>query len=299
MTDRTGRGVSATASGNFNGEQHERIVSVLREALPYINRLQKKILVLKLGGSTLERDRDVLEDAIWLQRVGALPVIVHGGGPAITQWLERIGHESRFVDGRRITDEVTLKAAQMVLIGEVNTSLVQQIAQLGGQAIGLSGISGPSIYARQREAALGYVGEIVRVDPEPVRLLLQHGYLPVIAPLGYGESGECLNINADESAAAIASALEADKLIYLSNVTGIQAADGTLFSELTASQARALMGEGVVQGGMIPKTEAALAALNRVHRVHIVDGRVPHVLIRELFTDQGAGTMFTPDLSAP
>ena len=283
------------AADRANGEQHARLIAVLREALPYINRLQKKILVLKLGGSTLERDRDVLEDAIWLQRVGALPVIVHGGGPSITHWLERIGHESHFVDGRRVTDEVTLKAAQMVLIGEVNTSLVQQIAQLGGQAIGLSGVSGPCIYARQRDPALGYVGEIVRVDPSPITLLLQHGYLPVIAPLGYGEAGECLNINADESAAAIASALGADKLIYLSNVTGIQAPDGTLLSELTVSEARGLIVEGIIQGGMIPKTEAALAALGTVHRVHIVDGRVPHVLIRELFTDQGAGTMFTPD----
>ncbi|HEU5198872.1 MAG TPA: acetylglutamate kinase [Ktedonobacterales bacterium] len=284
-----------SAASKPNGEHHELIIAVLREALPYINRLQKKILVLKLGGSTLERDRDVLEDAIWLRRVGALPVIVHGGGPSITHWLERIGHESRFVDGRRVTDDETLKAAQMVLIGEVNTSLVQQIAQLGGQAIGLSGVSGPCIYARQRDPALGYVGEIVRVDPAPISLLLQSGYLPVIAPLGYGESGECLNINADESAAAIATALEADKLIYLSNVTGIQAADGTLFSELTASAARKLIAEGIIQGGMIPKTEAALQALGSVNRVHIVDGRVPHVLIRELFTDQGAGTMFTPD----
>ena len=284
-----------SAASKPNGEHHELIIAVLREALPYINRLQKKILVLKLGGSTLARDRDVLEDAIWLRRVGALPVIVHGGGPSITHWLERIGHESRFVDGRRVTDDETLKAAQMVLIGEVNTSLVQQIAQLGGQAIGLSGVSGPCIYARQRDLALGYVGEIVRVDPTPISLLLQSGYLPVIAPLGYGESGECLNINADESAAAIATALEADKLIYLSNVTGIQAADGTLFSELTASEARKLIAEGVIQGGMIPKTEAALQALDRVNRVHVVDGRVPHVLIRELFTDQGAGTMFTPD----
>lgn len=284
-----------SAASKPNGEHHELIIAVLREALPYINRLQKKILVLKLGGSTLERDRDVLEDAIWLRRVGALPVIVHGGGPSITHWLERIGHESRFVDGRRVTDKETLKAAQMVLIGEVNTSLVQQIAQLGGQAIGLSGVSGPCIYARQRDPALGYVGEIVRVDPTPITLLLQSGYLPVIAPLGYGEGGECLNINADESAAAIATALEADKLIYLSNVTGIQAADGALFSELTASEARKLIAEGVIQGGMIPKTEAALQALSTVNRVHIVDGRVPHVLIRELFTDQGAGTMFTPD----
>lgn len=284
-----------SAASKPNGEHHELIIAVLREALPYINRLQKKILVLKLGGSTLERDRDVLEDAIWLRRVGALPVIVHGGGPSITHWLERIGHESRFVDGRRVTDDETLKAAQMVLIGEVNTSLVQQIAQLGGQAIGLSGVSGPCIYARQRDQELGYVGEIVRVDPTPITLLLQTGYLPVIAPLGYGESGECLNINADESAAAIATALDADKLIYLSNVTGIQAADGTLFSELTASEARKLIAEGVIQGGMIPKTEAALQALDRVNRVHVVDGRVPHVLIRELFTDQGAGTMFTPD----
>jgi len=280
----------------LDGEQHaQQIVAVLREALPYVNRLQKKVLVLKLGGSTLERDRDVLEDAIWLQRVGALPVIVHGGGPSITHWLERIGHQSRFVDGRRVTDEAALLAAQMVLIGEVNTSLVQQIAQLGGKAIGLSGLSGPCIYARQRDPQLGAVGEIVRVDTGPITMLLQHGYLPVIAPLSYGEQGECLNVNADEAAAAIARALGADKLIYLSNVTGIQAADGTLFSELTGSQARELIAQGVIQGGMIPKTEAALEALGTVHRVHIVDGRVSHVLIRELFTDQGVGTMFIPD----
>jgi acetylglutamate kinase len=277
-----------------NGGHHEFMVSVLHEALPYINNLQKKVLVLKLGGSTLERDRDVLEDAIWLQRVGALPVIVHGGGPSITHWLERIGHESRFVNGRRVTDEETLRAAQMVLIGQVNTSLVQQIAQLGGQAIGLSGVAGPCIYARQRDPELGAVGEIVRVDPSPISMLLEHGYIPVVAPLSYGEQGECLNVNADEAAAAIASALEADKLIYLSNVIGIQAADGKLFSELTGSQARDLIALGVIQGGMIPKTEAALQALVTVNRVHIVDGRVPHVLIRELFTDEGVGTMFTP-----
>jgi acetylglutamate kinase len=276
------------------GEHQERIVAVLREALPYVNRLQKKVVVVKLGGSTLERDRDVLEDAMWLQRVGAFPVIVHGGGPSITHWLERIGHESRFVNGRRVTDEITLQAAEMVLIGEVNTSLVQQVAQFGGHAIGLSGISGPCIYARQRDPDLGAVGEIVRVDPSPITLLLQNGYLPIVAPLSYGEQGECLNVNADEAAAAIASALRAEKLIYLSNVTGIQAADGTLFSELTASRARELIAQGIIQGGMIPKTEAALAALETVNRVHIVDGRVPHALIRELFTDEGVGTMFSP-----
>ena len=277
-----------------NGGHHQDIVAVLHEALPYINRLQKKVLVVKLGGSTLERDRDVLEDAMWLQRVGAFPIIVHGGGPSITHWLERIGHESRFVNGRRVTDEVTLQAAEMVLIGEVNTSLVQQIAQFGGHAIGLSGISGPCIYARQRDPNLGAVGEIVRVDPSPITMLLEHGYIPIIAPLSYGEQGECLNVNADEAASAIACALKADKLLYLSNVTGIQAADGTLFSELTASGAHDLIAQGVIQGGMIPKTEAALQALAMVNRVHIVDGRVPHALIRELFTDEGVGTMFTP-----
>ncbi len=277
-----------------NGAVHEHLVEVLHEALPYINRLQKKIIVVKLGGSTLERDRDVLEDAMWLQRVGALPVIVHGGGPSITHWLERIGHQSQFVDGRRVTDEETLQAAEMVLIGEVNTSLVQQIAQFGGHAIGLSGISGPCIYARQRDPQLGAVGEIVRVDPHPIMLLLENGYIPVVAPLSYGEQGESLNVNADEAAAAIALAMAAEKLIYLSNVPGVQSPDGKLYSELTASQARELIAQGVIQGGMIPKTESCLEALGAVNRVHIVDGRVPHALIRELFTDEGVGTMFTP-----
>jgi acetylglutamate kinase len=286
--------ISRTAEGDIINSHH-LIAEVLREALPYINYLKGKTLVIKLGGSTLEHQRGVLQDIVWLHSLGARPVLVHGGGPYINAWLERLNVPARFEDGLRVTDARTLDIVRMVLLGQVNSGLVLLATQMGGRAIGLSGTDGSMIQARVANERLGYVGEIVAVDASLVQALLDRGYTPVIAPLGQGPDGECLNINADLVAAQLAGALQAEKLIFLSNVTGICRQDGSLISELTEAEARKLIADGVVSGGMIPKVNACLEALSAVSRVHIVDGGEPHVLLRELFTDQGAGTMIVRD----
>jgi acetylglutamate kinase len=286
--------ISRTAEGDIINSHH-LIAEVLREALPYINYLKGKTLVIKLGGSTLEHQRGVLQDIVWLHSLGARPVLVHGGGPYINAWLDKLNVPARFEDGLRVTDARTLDIVRMVLLGQVNSGLVLMATQMGGRAIGLSGTDGSMIQARIANERLGYVGEIVAVDASLVQVLLDQGYTPVIAPLGQGPDGECLNINADLVAARLAGALQAEKLIFLSNVTGICRQDGSLISELTETEARKLIAGGVVSGGMIPKVHACLEALSSVARVHIVDGGEPHVLLRELFTDQGAGTMIVRD----
>jgi acetylglutamate kinase len=281
---------SMTSKGHDLSDHH-LIAEVLREALPYIDFLKEKTLVIKLGGSTLEHQRIVIQDIIWLQALGARPVLVHGGGPYINEWLNKLNMPTRFENGLRVTDASTLEVVRMVLMGQVNSGLVLIASQMGGKAIGLSGIDGNMIRARITDEKLGFVGEIESVDPGLVQTLMDQGYIPIIAPLGQSESGSCLNINADLVAAQLAGALNAEKLIFLSNVTGICRADGSLISELTETEALQLIEKGVISGGMIPKVTACLNALFAVPRVHIVDGREPHVLLRELFTDQGAGTM--------
>ena len=281
---------SMTSKGHDLSDHH-LIAEVLREALPYIDFLKEKTLVIKLGGSTLEHQRIVLQDIIWLQALGARPTLVHGGGPYINEWLNKLNMPTRFENGLRVTDAGTLEVVRMVLMGQVNSGLVLIASQMGGKAIGLSGIDGNMIRARITDEKLGFVGEIESVDPGLVQTLMDQGYIPIIAPLGQSESGSCLNINADLVAAQLAGALNAEKLIFLSNVTGICRADGSLISELTETEALQLIEEGVISGGMIPKVTACLNALFAVPRVHIVDGREPHVLLRELFTDKGAGTM--------
>jgi len=281
---------SMTSKG-YDLSDHHLIAEVLREALPYIDFLKEKTLVIKLGGSTLEHQRIVLQDIIWLQALGARPVLVHGGGPYINEWLNKLNMPTRFENGLRVTDASTLEVVRMVLMGQVNSGLVLIASQMGGKAIGLSGIDGNMISARITDEKLGFVGEIESVDSGLVQTLMDQGYIPIIAPLGQSESGSCLNINADLVAAHLAGALNAEKLIFLSNVTGICRADGSLISELTETEALQLIEEGVISGGMIPKVTACLNALFAIPRVHIVDGREPHVLLRELFTDQGAGTM--------
>jgi acetylglutamate kinase len=281
---------SRTPEGDIISDHH-LIAQVLTEALPYIDFLKNRILVIKLGGSTLEHQREVLQDIIWLRALGAHPVIVHGGGPYITQWLTRLNIPTRFENGLRVTDAQVLEVVRMVLLGQVNQGLVLMASKMGGKAIGLSGTDGGLVRAHIADEQLGFVGEIDAVDPSPIEVLIKESYIPIIAPLGEGPNGSCLNINADLVAAHIAGALNAEKLIFLSNVVGICRADKSLVSELSEAEAKRLIEEGVINGGMIPKVTACLDALAAVPRVHIVDGREPHVLLRELFTDQGAGTM--------
>lgn len=281
---------SMTPEGDIINDHH-LIAQVLREALPYIDFLKGKILVIKLGGSTLEHQRSVLQDIIWLRALGANPVLVHGGGPYINEWLQKLNLPTRFINGLRVTDAATLNVVRMVLLGQVNQGLVSMAAQLGGRAIGLSGTDGNMIQACISDERLGFVGDVTTVDPMPVQTLIEQEYIPIIAPLGQGPNGTCLNINADLVAAHLAGALNAEKLIFLSNVPGICRNDGSLISELAEREARQLISEGIIHGGMIPKVSACLDALMAVPRVHIVDGREPHVLLRELFTDQGVGTM--------
>jgi len=281
---------SITSEGDIINDHH-LIAQVLREALPYIDFLKGKTLVVKLGGSALEYQRSVLQDIIWLRALGANPVLVHGGGPYINEWLKKLNLPARFEQGLRVTDAATLDVVRMVLLGQVNQGLVLMTSSLGGHAVGLSGTDGNMIRARVANERLGFVGEVESVDPLPVQTLIDQGYIPIIAPLGQGPDDTCLNINADLVAAHLAGALNAEKLIFLSNVVGICRQDGTLSSELGELEAKKLIEDGVISGGMIPKVSACLDALLAVPRVHIVDGRESHILLRELFTDQGAGTM--------
>lgn len=281
---------SRTPDGDIISDHH-LIAQVLGEALPYIDFLKGKTLVIKLGGSTLEHQRNVLQDIIWLRALGAYPVLVHGGGPYINQWLKKLDIPVRFENGLRVTDAATLDVVRMVLMGQVNQGLVLMTSQMGGKAVGLCGTDGGMVRAHIADARLGFVGEVDSVDPTPIEALLKEGYIPIVAPLGEGADGTCLNINADLVAAHMAGALNAEKLIFLSNVVGICRSDGSLITELSEHEAKKLIDDGVISGGMIPKVTACLDALVAVPRVHIVDGRETHVLLRELFTDQGAGTM--------
>jgi acetylglutamate kinase len=290
MADVTPGGVRALAEAS-QVTQHEIIAQVLKEAQPYIEALRGKTLVIKLGGSALENQRDALEDIIWLHGLGARPVLVHGGGAEINEWLERLQLPSVFVRGLRVTDAATLEVVRMTLAGKVNGELVRLIGELGGRAVGLTGVDGGLLRARQLDPDLGYVGAVESVDSGPIEALSAAGYIPVIAPLGLGEDGAVLNINGDDAAADLARGLGATKLLYLSDVPGVLDRDGQLLSVLTDEQTHALIAEGVISGGMIPKAEACLRALDTADRVHIVNGHEPHVLIRELLTHQGAGTM--------
>ena len=271
--------------------RHEVIAQVLKEAQPYIESLRDRTLVIKLGGSTLENQHDALEDIVWLRGLGARPVLIHGGGAEINEWLGRLGIASRFERGLRVTDAQTLDVVRMVLTGKVNGELVCMLGQLGGRAVGLTGLDGALLRARVLAPSLGFVGVVTSVDPGLVDTLSAAGYIPVVAPLALGEDGAILNVNADDAAADLACGLRAAKLLYLSDVPGILDASGALLSTLTDAQVRALIADGTIYGGMIPKAEACLRALETTGRVHIMDGREPHVLIRELFTHEGAGTM--------
>jgi len=266
----------------------------LRGALPRIAHFVGKTIVLKVGGS-VGIERWVLEDIAALHRMGIHIVVVHGGGPMISDWQGRLGYETRFVDGRRFTDEQTLDVVRAVLIGLVNSDLVGGFSALGVPAVGLSGLDGALIQATVRDAKLGLVGDVVNIDLRPLRAMQEAGYLVVVAPVGRNEDGRPLNINADTVAGDIARALHAEKLVFFTDVPGVLNRDGKLMPELSSDQVWDLIGSGEIHGGMIPKVEACVRALDTVTEAHIIDGRVPNALLRGLLTDEAVGTMFTTD----
>jgi acetylglutamate kinase len=270
----------------------------LIQALRYIERFAGKRAVIKYGGAAMVRpdlkDR-FAEDVRLLQAVGLSPIIVHGGGPEISRTLEQMGQTSEFVDGLRVTDAASLKVVEMVLTGQINKEVVASLARAGGKAVGLSGKDGGLIEARKWHSPsgkdFGYVGEVTGVDIDVVELLLSKGYIPVISPIGMGKDGVTYNINADTVAAEIAIACGAKKLIFLTDVAGILS-NGLLISELSAEELETRMKDGTVTGGMLPKAAAILRALEGgVETVHIIDGRIPHNVVAELFTSRGVGTM--------
>ena len=268
---------------------------VLVEALPYIRRFHGQRMVVKVGGKAIEqRKEETLLDIVLLRYVGMLPVLVHGGGPEITAMSDRLGLKSQFKDGLRVTDEQTMDVVKMVLTGKVSPDLVATLNRLGGQSVGMSGEDGPSIIAERLDPELGFVGRVTQVNPEPITALLQRGYIPVIASIGLGYDGQAYNINADTVAAEVAVALGAAKLILMTDVPGVLDGRQQVISELKRAEAEALLERGEVSGGMIPKLQACLRSLDGVPFAHVIDGRTPHSLLLELFTEAGIGTMVTP-----
>ena len=273
----------------------------LLEALPFMRAHQGKVIVIKYGGAAMEKTglaSSFALDVALLQSVGIRPVVVHGGGPAVTHMSARLGIETTFVDGLRVTDAETLDVATMVLAGKLNTEVVASLVAGGVNAVGLSGVDGRLLLARKQEGPdLGFVGEVVHVRADVLATLLAERFVPVVASIAVDEIGQAYNVNADVVASELAVALSAEKLVYLNDVPGLIGRGGDLLSEVSAGQCLELLGaEGVVDGGMIPKLESAVRALHAgVSRVHLVDGRVEHAVVLELFTPEGVGTMIAPD----
>jgi len=274
----------------------------LLEALPFMREHHGKVIVVKYGGAAMDQAplaASFAEDIALLQSAGISPVVVHGGGPQVTRVSAQLGIETTFVDGVRVTDADTLDVATMVLAGKLNTDVVASLVTGGVRAVGLSGVDGGMLMARKQAAPdLGFVGEVVHVNAEIVRTLLAERFVPVVASIAVDETGQAYNVNADVVAAELAIALGAGKLVFLGDVPGLIGPSGDLLSELSAAQCLDLLGQdGVVDGGMIPKLESAVDAIKAgVGRVHLVDGRVEHALVLELFTPEGVGTMVTPGL---
>ena len=275
---------------------------VLTQALPYIKRYNGKIVVVKYGGNAMVNEQlkqQVMEDIVLLWLIGVKVVLVHGGGPEISETMKKLGKEAVFVDGLRVTDKETVDIVQMVLAGKVNKSLVTLLQMKGGHAVGLSGMDGGILEAKVKDERLGYVGEITKVRTQPITDLLEKNYIPVISTVASDHAGNAYNINGDTAAAYIAGALGAERLIMMTDIAGILRDKddvSTLIPELTVSEARALYDEGIISGGMIPKVDCCIEALEKgVENVIIMDGRVSHSILMELLTDEGAGTMVTGD----
>ena len=278
--------------------------SVLIEALPYIQKFNRKIIVVKYGGSAMsneELQRNVIQDVTLLKLVGFKPIIVHRGGKAISKWVGKVGKEAKFVNGLRVTDEETMEIAEMVL-GRVNKNLVTMVEELGVKAVGISGKDGGLLKVNKKYADgqdIGYVGEINKVDPKVLYDLLEKDFLPIVAPVGLDDDFNTYNINADDAACAVARAVGADKLVFLTDIEGLYKDindKSSFISRLSAGQAEELINSGVIGGGMLPKLNNCTAAIrNGVNRVHILDGRVPHCLLLEIFTNEGVGTAIYSD----
>jgi acetylglutamate kinase len=289
-------------------EELRQRTEMLIEALPYIRQFYGKTFVVKYGGKAMVDDelkRSVVQDIVLLRYVGIVPIVVHGGGPEITELMQRLGKEPKFVRGLRVTDAETAEIAEMVLAGKVNKELVDLINRAGGMAVGLGGKDANLLRARKLPPErtggvdLGFVGEVEEVNPAILHLLAREGYIPVVSSISADEDGNTLNLNADHVAGKIAAALRCTKLIFLTDVDGIYrdpADPTTLLSTLTATQARELLRTGVVDRGMVPKVEGCLEALAAgVPQTHIINGAIPHALLMEVFTDKGIGTMIVPD----
>ena len=277
---------------------------VLIEALPYIQKFNRKIIVVKYGGSAMsneELQRNVIKDVTLLKLVGFKPIIVHGGGKEISRWVGKVGKEAQFVNGLRVTDDETMEIAEMVL-GRVNKRLVTMVEELGVKAIGLSGKDGQMLQVEKKYSEgqdIGYVGNITSVNPKVLFDLLEKGYLPIVSPIGLDEDFATYNINADDAACAIAKAVGADKLVFLTDIEGLYKDindKDSFISRITVSEAENLISDGFIGGGMLPKLNNCTSAVaNGVNRVHILDGRIPHCLLLEIFTNEGVGTAIVRD----
>lgn len=272
---------------------------ILVHALPYIQKYTGKIIVIKYGGNAMINEKlkdSVMRDIVLLSLIGVKVVLVHGGGPEITDMLKKIGKESRFVNGLRVTDKETVDVVQMVLAGKINKSLVNLIENKGGKAIGLSGMDGHMIEARVKDERLGFVGEITKVDVQPIFDVIDKGYIPVVSTVGCDCEGNIYNINADTAAAKIAGELHAESLISMTDISGIlkdKDDPSTLIPKITVEEAPALIADGTISGGMLPKVECCVNAISwGVRQVFIIDGTIPHAILIETLTDEGIGTMF-------
>ena len=277
---------------------------VLIEALPYIQKFNRKIIVVKYGGSAMsneELQKNVIKDVTLLKLVGFKPIIVHGGGKEISNWVSKVGKEAKFINGLRVTDEETMEIAEMVL-NKINKRLVTMVEELGVKAIGISGKDGGLLQVEKKYSDgqdIGFVGEITGVDPKVLYDMLEKDFLPIVAPIGLDDKFQTYNINADDAACAIAKAVGADKLVFLSDIEGLYRDfndKSSFISRLTATQADELIASGMIGGGMLPKLGNCTSAIrNGVNRVHILDGRIPHCLLLEIFTNQGIGTAIIED----
>ena len=272
---------------------------ILVQALPYIQKYTNKTVVIKYGGNAMtnpELQQQVMEDIILLSLVGVKVVLVHGGGPEINDMMKRLGKKPEFLNGLRVTDKETVEIVQMILAGKINKSLVKLLELKGGRAVGLSGIDDRLIEAECKNPDLGFVGEVTKINTGIINDLLEREYIPVISTIGFGKDGEVYNINGDIAASCVAGALRAERLIILTDIAGIlrDPSDiSTLIPEITVNEAEKLKSDGIIAGGMIPKTECCIRAINEgVEKVIIMDGRISHSILMELFTDEGAGTMF-------